>query len=100
MLGVASAGRRLPTWGPEGASPSTSTTTQCGAGRWQISVRGATLLGLCYGPPVMKDTPKSQPDKFRDLARELEANEDEKAFEDRVRRIATAPPAKNEPPKA
>lgn len=35
--------------------------------------------------------PKSQPDKFRDLARELECDEDEAAFEDKVRRVATAP---------
>jgi hypothetical protein len=40
--------------------------------------------------------PKSQPDKFRDLARQLEANEDEKAFEDQVRRVAKTPPEKPE----
>ena len=34
------------------------------------------------------DPPKPQADKFRDLARELEADEDEAAFEDQVRRIA------------
>lgn len=31
---------------------------------------------------------KSQPDKFRDLARELGCDEDEAAFEDQVRRLA------------
>ena len=36
---------------------------------------------------------KSQPDKFRDLARELWCNEDEAAFEETVRRVAKAPPA-------
>ena len=33
----------------------------------------------------------TQPDKFRDLARELECDEDEAAFEDKVRKVATAP---------
>ena len=33
----------------------------------------------------------SQADKFRDMARELEADEDEAAFEEKVRRVATAP---------
>jgi len=33
----------------------------------------------------------TQPDKFRQLARELEADEDEAAFEDKVRKIAVAP---------
>ena len=35
----------------------------------------------------------TQPDKFRQLARELEADEDEAAFEEKVRRVATAPKA-------
>lgn len=39
---------------------------------------------------------KPQPDKFRDLARELEADEDEAAFEDAVKRIA---PKSLRPPK-
>ena len=34
---------------------------------------------------------KAQADKFRDLARELECDEDEAAFEDKVRRVATSP---------
>ncbi|GEM_PF-1458347 len=37
------------------------------------------------------DHDKPQADKFRDLARELEADESEEAFEEKVRRIATAP---------
>ncbi len=37
------------------------------------------------------DPKSSQPDKFRDLARELECDEDEAAFEDKVRRVATTP---------
>jgi hypothetical protein len=40
----------------------------------------------------MKDAPKpqSQPDKFRDLARDLECDEDEAAFEEKVRKIANS----------
>lgn len=34
---------------------------------------------------------KTQADKFRDMARELESDEDEAAFEEKVRRVATAP---------
>ena len=34
-----------------------------------------------------KDQPRSQADKFR----ELDADEDEAAFEEKVRRVATAP---------
>lgn len=37
------------------------------------------------------DDPKSQADKFCDMARELEADEDEAAFEEKVRRVAIAP---------
>ena len=37
----------------------------------------------------MTDTPDPQPDKFRDMARELECDEDEAAFEDKVRKVAT-----------
>ena len=36
--------------------------------------------------------PSSQLDKFRDLARELEADEDEARFEDHVRKIAPKVP--------
>lgn len=39
----------------------------------------------------MTDAPKDQADKFRDAARELEADEDEAALEEKVRRAATAP---------
>lgn len=37
----------------------------------------------------MTDAPKTQADKFRDMAHELEADEDEVAFEEKVRRVAT-----------
>lgn len=33
----------------------------------------------------------AQPDKFRDLARELECDENEAAFDEKVRKVATAP---------
>lgn len=39
----------------------------------------------------MTDTPKPQADKFREIARELECDEDEDAFEEKVRKVATAP---------
>lgn len=39
----------------------------------------------------MNDAPKPQPDKFRDLARELECDEDEAAFEEKVQGVAGAP---------
>lgn len=43
------------------------------------------------------DPESSQPDKFRDLARELECDEDEAAFKDKVRKVATAPKPETEP---
>lgn len=39
----------------------------------------------------MTDAPKTQADKFRELARELECDEDEAAFGDKVRRVVQAP---------
>ena len=39
----------------------------------------------------MTDEPKSQADKFRDLARELGTDDDEKAFEEKVRQVVKAP---------
>jgi hypothetical protein len=41
-----------------------------------------------------KDHTQSQVDKFRDLARQLECDEDEKAFEEVVKKVAKAPPPK------
>jgi len=38
-----------------------------------------------------KDHATQQSDKFRQLARELECDEDEAAFEDKVRKVATTP---------
>jgi hypothetical protein len=42
------------------------------------------------------DTP--QVDKFRELARELECDEDEDAFKEAVRTIGTAPRAESDKP--
>lgn len=36
--------------------------------------------------------PQSQPDKFRDLARQIGADEDEKRFEEAVKKVAKAKP--------
>lgn len=52
------------------------------------------MLGRVKARPL-SDKPqatKSQSDKFRDLARQLECDEDEKAFEERVRKVAASPP--------
>ena len=38
-----------------------------------------------------------QSNKFRDMARELECDEDEAAFEDKVRKVTTAPRPEPEP---
>jgi hypothetical protein len=40
--------------------------------------------------------PRTQAEKFADLARELEVDEDEAHFEDTVRKIAKAPAPKDE----
>jgi hypothetical protein len=37
-------------------------------------------------------TPKPQIDKFRDLARELETDDDEAAFDERLKKLAKAAP--------
>lgn len=44
------------------------------------------------------DDQKPQSDKFRDIARELECDEDEAAFEEKVKRIATMPKPRNPGP--
>ncbi len=40
---------------------------------------------------------ESQSDKFKDLARELEADEDEARWEDRMRKVAKAKPEPEKP---
>lgn len=44
----------------------------------------------------MIEAPEPQSDKFRDMARELECDEDEAAFEEKVRKVATAPKPEEE----
>lgn len=39
----------------------------------------------------MSDQQKPHPDNFIDVARRLECDEDEKAFEEKVRKVAEAP---------
>ncbi len=48
----------------------------------------------------MKDAPDTRPqlDKFKDLARELECDEDEAAFDERLKKMAKTPlPAEPKP---
>ncbi|KKC27968.1 hypothetical protein [Sphingomonas sp. SRS2] len=42
----------------------------------------------------MTDKPKSQSDKFKELARELEVDEDEARWDERLERVARAKPGK------
>ncbi|WP_299539805.1 hypothetical protein [Phenylobacterium sp.] len=48
---------------------------------------------------AQSDHESSQADKFRDLARELECDEDEAAFKAAVKKIAQTPPQHREKPK-
>lgn len=45
----------------------------------------------------MPEKPKPQIEKFRDLARELECDDDEETFAERVKKIASAPRAPLKP---
>lgn len=42
--------------------------------------------------PPKAEAPKPQIDKFRELARELECDEDEAAFDERVKKLVKAKP--------
>ena len=42
----------------------------------------------------------AQIDKFRELARELETDDDEARFDERLKKLATAPAKPKPPPKA
>ena len=46
----------------------------------------------------MTDDTKPQADKFADLARELECDEDEARFEETVKKVAKSPPLPAEKP--
>lgn len=43
---------------------------------------------------------RSQSEKFKEAAREVEADDDEKAFEERLRNIASQPPSKPDTPRS
>lgn len=45
----------------------------------------------------MTDEPKSQLDKFREAARDLECDDDEARFDDRVKKLVKQKPGKDEP---
>lgn len=45
----------------------------------------------------MSDQAKPQLDKFRDLARQLKTDDDEDAFDERLKRLATAPKLPEKP---
>jgi hypothetical protein len=45
----------------------------------------------------MSEKPKTQADKFRDMARALECDEDEEAFKAKLRKVARAPQAPRSP---
>jgi hypothetical protein len=47
----------------------------------------------------MNQKEPSQLDKFKDLARDLEADEDEEHFEQTVKKIAAVPPTVKDEPK-
>ena len=45
----------------------------------------------------MPDVPKTQIDKFKDLAREVEADEDEARWDERLKKMAKAKPSVEKP---
>jgi hypothetical protein len=48
--------------------------------------------------PTPDRTEKPQIDKFRELARELECDDDEAVFDEKLKRIATAPKPEEKAP--
>ena len=42
--------------------------------------------------PILSGGRKTQADKFREMAKKLEADESEEAFDEKLRRITKAPP--------
>lgn len=48
------------------------------------------------GVSSISDKAKDQVDKFREAARELETDDDEARFDERLKRIAKPPPPKND----
>lgn len=61
----------------------------------EFAARLATLVDAAKSG----DDPRRQADKFRDLAHELECDEDEEAFKTKLTKVATASPqSKSKPP--
>ena len=48
-------------------------------------------------PECSPTTNKTQPDKFKELAREIEADEDEKHWDARLRKLAKVKPSPGKP---
>lgn len=81
LVGVGWSGSRLPIQRPSGSTPDTSTE-----------------YSVCYRERVDIVTDKrSQSDKFKEAARELEADEDEKRWEERLKKIARQKPSNPAP---
>jgi len=47
-------------------------------------------MGMCYAAPMTES--KTQLDKFKEAARELETDDDEKRFDERVRKLVKHKP--------
>lgn len=54
-----------------------------------------TTRGVCYDDAMTNESAKRQSDKFKDMAREIEADEDEKRWEERLKKVAKARPAQD-----
>jgi len=84
----------VPRHAPGPALPDSDSDSASLRGESQTGERANAMKSKPNPPP---STEKSQIDKFRDAARELECDDDEEAFAERVRRMATAPrPAQKE----
>ncbi len=64
-----------------------------------ICVSAQTGVPVLTPKPISPVDPRSQGQKFEDLARELECDDDENAFKERVRQMATAPRGDAKPAK-
>ena len=51
-----------------------------------------TMTAMSRKLTGMSDLPKSQADKFHDVARQLEFDEDEDPFDERLKKLAIKPP--------
>lgn len=50
-----------------------------------------------HGDAMTDTDARSQAEKFKDLARELECDDDEEAFDERLKKLAAAPAPKSKP---